>query len=356
MKTIIFTGGGTAGHVMPNLALMDRLDKNEWTVHYIGTAEGIEHELLKGRPEVVYHAIAWGKLRRYFSWKNFTDPFRVVKGYFQSRRIIRTVKPDVLFSKGGYVSVPVVMAAKGQCPVLCHESDYSPGLANKIAARFADTICTTFADTVSKVPAGRGIHTGTPIRASLLAGSRERGLAFAGLTGEKPVLLVVGGSTGAKAVNEAVEAALDVLLKTFDVVHLCGQGKLDDTAPRPGYVRFEYVNEQMADVLAAADVVVSRAGANAVFELLALQKPAVLIPLPLEASRGDQILNANSFKKQGFSAVLPEEELTGERLLSEIDAVFENRAQYVEAMEKANQGDAVGTILKMIDDAAEGRL
>ncbi len=209
MKTIIFTGGGTAGHVMPNLALMDRLDKSEWTVHYIGTAEGIEHELLKGRPEVVYHAIAWGKLRRYFSWKNFTDPFRVVKGYFQSRRIIRAVKPDVLFSKGGYVSVPVVMAAKGQCPVLCHESDYSPGLANKIAARFADTICTTFADTVSKVPAGKGVHTGTPIRASLLAGSRERGLDFAGLTGEKPVLLVVGGSTGAKAVNEAMEAALD---------------------------------------------------------------------------------------------------------------------------------------------------
>ena len=257
MKTIIFTGGGTAGHVMPNLALMDRLDKTEWAIHYIGTEEGIEHELLSQRPEVVYHAIAWGKLRRYFSWKNFTDPFRVVKGYFQSRRIMKEVKPDVLFSKGGYVSVPVVMAAKGKCLVLCHESDYSPGLANRIASRFADTICTTFADTVSKVPAGKGVHTGTPIRASLLEGSRERGLAFTGLTGEKPVLLVVGGSTGAKAVNEAVEAALDELLKTFDVVHLCGQGKADDTAPRPGYVRFEYVNREMADLLAR------RAGAPA---------------------------------------------------------------------------------------------
>ena len=207
MKTIIFTGGGTAGHVMPNLALMDRLDKKEWTVHYIGTEEGIEHELLSQRPEVVYHAIAWGKLRRYFSWKNFTDPFRVMKGYFQSKKIIRTVKPDVLFSKGGYVSVPVVMAAKGKCPVICHESDYSPGLANTIAARYADTVCTTFADTVPKVPAGRGVHTGTPIRAALYAGSREKGLAFTGLTGQKPVLLVMGGSTGAKALNEAVEAA-----------------------------------------------------------------------------------------------------------------------------------------------------
>ena len=353
MKTIIFTGGGTAGHVMPNLALMDRLDKNEWTVHYIGTAEGIEHELLKGRPEVVYHAIAWGKLRRYFSWKNFTDPFRVVKGYFQSRRIIRTVKPDVLFSKGGYVSVPVVMAAKGQCPVLCHESDYSPGLANKIAARFADTICTTFADTVSKVPAGKGVHTGTPIRASLLAGSREKGLDFAGLTGEKPVLLVVGGSTGAKAVNEAVEAALDELLKTFDVIHLCGQGKLDDTAPRPGYVRFEYVNEQMADVLAAADVVVSRAGANAVFELLALNKPAVLIPLPLEASRGDQILNAKYFERNGYAVHLPQAEATPEKLVDTVLALYRDRQRYVDAMAAAPGSDGTENILHLIFHAVK---
>ena len=155
MRTIIFTGGGTAGHVMPNLALMDRLDKNQWAIHYIGTAEGIEHELLSQRPEVIYHAIAWGKLRRYFSWKNFTDPFRVVKGYFQSKKIMKTVRPDVLFSKGGYVSVPVVMAAKGKCPVICHESDYSPGLANKIASRFADTVCTTSPIPYRRSPAAR---------------------------------------------------------------------------------------------------------------------------------------------------------------------------------------------------------
>ena len=348
MKTIIFTGGGTAGHVMPNLALMDRLDKSEWAIHYIGTEKGIEHELLAQRPEVVYHAIAWGKLRRYFSWKNFTDPFRVVKGYFQSRQIMKTVKPDVLFSKGGYVSVPVVMAAKGKCPVLCHESDYSPGLANRIASKFADTVCTTVADTVSKVPAGKGVHTGTPIRAALFEGSRERGLAFAGLTGEKPVLLVVGGSTGARAVNEAVEAALDELLKTFDVVHLCGQGKADDTALRPGYVRFEYVNKEMADVLAAADVVVSRAGANAVFELLALKKPAVLIPLPLEASRGDQILNAKYFEKNGYAVHLPQAEATPEKLVKTVLALYSDRQRYMDAMAAAPGADGTENILRLI--------
>ena len=348
MKTIIFTGGGTAGHVMPNLALMDRLDKNEWIIHYIGTEDGIEHELLAGRPDVTYHAIAWGKLRRYFSWKNFTDPFRVLKGYFQSLRIMKEIKPDVLFSKGGYVSVPVVMAAKGKCPVICHESDYSPGLANKIAARFADTICTTFADTVSRVPAGKGVHTGTPIRAALSHGSRERGLAFTGLSGQKPVLLVVGGSTGAKAVNEAVEAALDELLKTFDVVHLCGQGKADDTAPRQGYVRFEYVNEQMADVLTLADVVVSRAGANAVFELLALKKPAVLIPLPLETSRGDQILNARYFEKNGYAVHLPQNEATPEKLVDTVLTVYRDRQRYGETMSAAPGADGTENILHLL--------
>ena len=354
MKTIIFTGGGTAGHVMPNLALMDRLDKGQWTIHYIGTAEGIEHEILSQRPEVVYHAIAWGKLRRYFSWKNFTDPFRVMKGYFQSRAILRKVKPDVLFSKGGYVSVPVVMAARGRCPVICHESDYSPGLANRIASRFADTVCTTFADTLPKVPAGRGVHTGTPIRASLFSGSRERGLAFTGLSGKKPVLLVVGGSTGAKAVNEAVEAALDELLKTFDIVHLCGQGKADDTAPRPGYVRFEYVDREMADVLALADVVVSRAGVNAVFELLALKKPAVLVPLPLEASRGDQILNAKYFEKNGYAVHLPQAEATPQRLTEAVLALYGDRQRYADAMAAAPGGDGTENILRLILQAVNG--
>ena len=353
MKTIIFTGGGTAGHVMPNLALMDRLDKSEWTVHYIGTAEGIEHELLEERPEVVYHAIAWGKLRRYFSWKNFTDPFRVVKGYFQSRRIMKDVKPDVLFSKGGYVSVPVVMAAKGKCPVICHESDYTPGLANRIASKFADTVCTTFRDTVAKVPAGKGVHTGTPIRSALFRGSREKGLAFTGLSGQKPILLAVGGSTGAKAVNEAVEAALDELLKTFDVVHLCGQGKADDTAPRPGYVRFEYVNEEMADVLAISDVVVSRAGANAVFELLALKKPAVLIPLPLEASRGDQILNAQYFERNGYAVHLPQAEATPRKLVDTVLALYGDRQKYMDAMAAAPDGDGTENILRLIFRAVQ---
>ena len=201
---------------------------------------------------------------------------------------------------------------------------------------------------MAKVPGNKGVHTGTPIRAALFEGSREKGLAFTGLTGEKPVLLVVGGSTGAKAVNEAVEAALDELLKTFDIVHLCGQGKADDTAPRPGYVRFEYVNEQMADVLAAADVVVSRAGANAVFELLALKKPAVLIPLPLEASRGDQILNAKYFEKNGYAVHLPQAEATPEKLVDTVLAVYHDRQKYADAMAAAPGADGTENILRLI--------
>ena len=353
MKTIIFTGGGTAGHVMPNFALMDGLDKSEWTIHYIGTEEGIEHQLLNGRPEVIYHAIAWGKLRRYFSWKNFTDPFRVIKGYFQSRRIIKEVKPDVLFSKGGFVTVPVVMAAKGKCPVICHESDYTPGLANKIGSRFATTVCTTFTDTVHYVPKGKGVHTGTHIRAALLRGSREKGLQFAGLSGEKPVLLVMGGSTGALALNQALEAALDELLPVFDIVHLCGKGKTDATALRPGYVQFEYVNEQMPDVLAMADVVVSRAGANAVFELLALQKPMVLVPLPLEASRGDQILNAQYFARNGYAIHLPQGEVTPQTLQQAVMEAYTNREKYRRAMAAAPNVDGTGAILNLIFRAVD---
>ena len=151
MKTIVFTGGGTAGHVTPNLALMEKLDRSEWEVHYIGTAEGVEKELVGNRDDVIYHEIAWGKLRRYFDWRNFTDPFRVIKGYFQARKIIKEIRPAVLFSKGGFVSVPVVAAAKGKCPVVAHESDFTPGLANRLAAPFADTICVSFSDTASLV-------------------------------------------------------------------------------------------------------------------------------------------------------------------------------------------------------------
>ncbi len=350
-KTIVFTGGGTAGHVTPNLALIEKLDRAEWDIHYIGTS-GMEKDLVKDVPGLTYHEIDSGKLRRYASIKTVTMPFHVLKGYHQAKRILKTLKPAVVFSKGGYVSVPVVAAARGICPVLTHESDYTPGLANRIDAHFADKVLVTFADTVPFVKDSKGVHTGTPIRPELYKGSREKALAFTGLSGEKPVLLVTGGSLGAVAVNVAVREALPELLKTFDVVHLCGKGKLDESVRMPGYVQFEYVRDEMADLFALADVVVSRAGANAVFELLALEKPMLLLPLSGASTRGDQELNATYFEKRGYARVLRADEVSAGSVLREVTALYENRETYRETVRHAEGVDGTDMILKLIREAA----
>ena len=350
-KTIVFTGGGTAGHVTPNLARIEKLDRAEWDIHYIGT-DSMEKGLVAAVPDVTYHEIDSGKLRRYASLKTLTMPIHVQKGYHQAKRILKELKPAVVFSKGGYVSVPVVAAAKGICPVLTHESDYTPGLANKIDAHFADRVLVTFEDTVPFVKNGKGVHTGTPIRPELYLGSREKALRFTGLSGKKPVLLVTGGSLGAVAVNVAVREALPELLQTFDVVHLCGKGKLDETVKADGYVQYEYVSEEMADLFALADVVVSRAGANAVFELLALHKPMLLLPLSGASTRGDQELNADYFKKRGYARVLKADEVNAKSVLSEVKALYEARESYRETMKNAEGVDGTEMILRLIREAA----
>lgn len=350
-KKIILTGGGSAGHVTPNLALLPQLLAEGIEVHYIGTADGIERTILSERKDVTYHIISSGKLRRYFSWKNFTDPFRVMRGLFQARRVMREVKPAAVFSKGGFVSVPVVIAAHGKhIPVVTHESDYTPGLANKINAKFADRICVTFEDTLAHVGA-KGVHTGTPIRPELYQGDKERGLAFLGFDDKKPVLLIMGGSLGASVVNDAVRAALPKLLISYDIVHLCGKGKVEEQLNQPGYRQFEYVNEALPDVLAATDVVVSRAGANAVFEFLALSKPALLIPLPRSASRGDQILNAGYFARKGFAMVLEQESLTPETLLDAVNDLYDRRLSFIATMSAELLADGTDEVLAVIRSA-----
>ncbi len=350
-KKIILTGGGSAGHVTPNLALLPQLLAEGIEVHYIGTADGIERTILSERKDVTYHIISSGKLRRYFSWKNFTDPFRVMRGLFQARRVMREVKPAAVFSKGGFVSVPVVIAAHGKhIPVVTHESDYTPGLANKINAKFADKICVTFEDTLAHVGA-KGVHTGTPIRPELYQGDKERGLAFLGFDDKKPVLLIMGGSLGASVVNDAVRAALPKLLISYDIVHLCGKGKVEERLNQPGYRQFEYVNEELPDVLAATDVVVSRAGANAVFEFLALSKPALLIPLPRSASRGDQILNAGYFARKGFAMVLEQESLTPETLLDAVNDLYDRRLSFIATMSAEPLADGTDEVLAVIRSA-----
>lgn len=353
MKRIILTGGGTAGHVTPNIALLPRLKELQYDIHYIGSYNGMEKNLIE-KQNIPYHGISSGKLRRYFSLKNFTDPFRVLKGFSEANKLMKKLKPDVIFSKGGFVSVPVVIAGKrNHVPVIIHESDMTPGLANKISIPSATKVCCNFPETLQSLPADKAVLTGSPIRQELMTGDKDRARAFCGFKDIKPVILIVGGSLGAAAVNDAVRGVLPELLKEFQIIHLCGKGKLDASLTNTeGYVQFEYIQDELKDLFALSDIVISRAGANAICELLALRKPNLLIPLSAKASRGDQILNARSFERQGFSLVIEEEELTDELLLSSIHKLYENRDEFVQAMNRSSQQNPIETIIGLIENAA----
>lgn len=404
-KKIVLTGGGTAGHVTPNIALLPFLKEAGYEVVYIGSVNGIERELIQDCG-IRYVGVPTGKLRRYFDLKNFTDPFRVVGGFLKARSFLKKYRPDVVFSKGGFVSVPVVRAAAAlKIPCVIHESDMTPGLANKLCFKAASKVCCNFPETVEKLPKGKAVLTGTPIRGDLFTGSREEGLRLCGFadsaagaaenTGaqiagagnapaenaaaqgagagnapaentsvksaqkpgagnaSKPVLMIMGGSQGALSVNEAVRRHLDELLPDFNIVHLCGAGKYDASKEGiSGYKQFEYVKEDLKHLFAAADVIVSRAGANAIFEILALQKPNLLIPLSI-GTRGDQILNARSFEAQGFSEVLVESEEEGildKKLVSTIRSLYQNRDKYMTAMAGAGQQGSIPTIMGLLND------
>ncbi|MBQ7677212.1 MAG: undecaprenyldiphospho-muramoylpentapeptide beta-N-acetylglucosaminyltransferase [Lachnospiraceae bacterium] len=356
MKKIVLTGGGTAGHVTPNLALLPALKEADFTVSYIGSYEGIEKQLIKDA-HVPYYPIASGQLRRYFDWKNFTDPFRVIKGYGQALHLLRHLKPDVVFSKGGFVSVPVVLAARQlHIPAIIHESDMTPGLANKIAIRGATKVCCNFPETLQHLPADKAVLTGSPIREELRHGDRERALRTLGFSEEKPILMIMGGSIGSVFINTALRDALDELLPDFQIIHLCGKGNLDPSKDGiPGYRQFEYVSEDLPDFFAAADLLLSRAGANAICEILALRKPNILVPLSRNASRGDQILNAKSFEKQGFSYYMEEESVTKESLVQAILYVRDHREDYIKAMRTSKQQDSVRIIVELLTACTEGR-
>ncbi len=353
MKKIVLTGGGTAGHVTPNLALLPYLQKAGFEVTYMGSYDGIEKKLIADF-DVPYLGIATGKFRRYLDVKNFTDPFRVIKGFGEARKYLKELQPDVVFSKGGFVSVPVVRAAASlKIPCILHESDMTPGLANKLCIPVAQKICCNFPETLDTLPEGKAVLTGSPIREELTQGNKLMGLDLCGFTANKPVLMVMGGSQGAAAVNKAVREALPKLLENFQVVHLCGKGKLDNIyLSTPGYKQFEYIKSELKDLFAMADVVISRAGANAICELLALKKPNILIPLPTTGSRGDQLLNAASFETQGFSMVINEDDLTTNLLVNKVNELYENRQQFTEAMGKSQQMDSIPMILQLIREAA----
>ena len=350
MKKILLTGGGTAGHVTPNIALIPSLKELNYEIKYIGSYDGIEKKLIE-ELDIPYTGISSGKLRRYMSLKNFSDPFRVIKGYSEAKKFVKTYKPDILFSKGGFVSVPVVLACKKyKVPIIIHESDMTPGLANKISIPYAAKVCHNFPETAKHLPEGKSLLTGSPIRKELLSGDRLKGLSFCGFTSDKPVIMVTGGSLGAVALNDAVRAALPELLKDFQIVHLCGKGKLDESLKSTkGYIQFEYIKDEMKDLFAASDLIISRAGANAICEIQALAIPNILIPLPASASRGDQLLNAASFKKQGFSVVLEEETLNNDILLKSVKELYANRQKYIDNMKNSQVNDAVKTIVNLIE-------
>ena len=349
MPKIILTGGGTAGHVTPNIALLPRLKEEGFEILYVGSYDGIERKLIQ-KEGIPYRGISSGKLRRYFDLKNFTDPFRVLKGFAEAASIIKEFQPDVVFSKGGYVSVPVVRAAgMKHIPVVIHESDMTPGLANKLSYGAASKICCNFPETFSLLPEDKAVLTGSPIRAELLSGDREKARELTGFTPDKPVLLVIGGSLGSRAVNEAVRRDLPLLLEEFSVLHLCGKGNLDESLMgTKDYLQFEYVSEELKDYFALADIMVSRAGANSICEILALRKPNVLIPLSAKASRGDQILNAQSFEKQGYSLVLEEENMNDQSLMDAVHKVWSEKDSYISAMEQSHAGNGVENVMRVI--------
>lgn len=347
-KKIVLTGGGTAGHVTPNLALIPYLKKEGYDIYYVGSIDGIEKKLVEDY-DIPFLGIETGKLRRYFDPKNFSDPFRVLKGYAEAKRFLKEYKPDIIFSKGGYVSVPVTRAAGAlHIPCIIHESDMTPGLANKLCFGCSTKICCNFPETINVLPPEKSVLTGTPIRDELFSGVRQKGLSLCGFSGEKPVLLIIGGSQGAASINNAVRDHLDKLLEKFQIIHICGKDKMDNLRlTMSDYRQFEYVKEELSDLFAAADVVISRAGANAICELLALKKPNILVPLPAASSRGDQLLNAKSFEAQGYSVVV-QDDMLSDVILQKTAEVYENRMTYIHNMEKSNQSNAISIILNLI--------
>lgn len=354
-QTIVLTGGGSAGHVTVNLALIPYFREKGWNIHYVGSENGIERELVADLPGVTYHSISTGKLRRYFDWQNVKDPFKVAKGVWQAYRILQRLRPVVVFSKGGFVAVPVVVGAwLNRISVVIHESDLTPGLANRLSIPFAKRVCTTFPETVEYIGSKKAVHVGAVVREELFHGDAARGRNFCRFVAGKPVLLIMGGSLGSQKINEAVRNNLKELTKTFQIVHLCGKGNVEPSLESRNYRQFEYIKDELPDILAMTDIVISRAGSNSIHEFLALQKPMLLIPLSRAASRGDQIANAYSFRDRGYAHVLEEEKLSDAALLESIRQVYESREKYIANMAKEAHTDALQKLIGIIEGAALG--
>lgn len=351
---VVFTGGGTSGHVTPNIALIKALKEKGSACFYIGSTTRVERDLIEPL-DIPFFSVRTGKLRRYFSFRTFLEPFQILIGIIQAYSHLTKIKPNLVFSKGGFVAFPVVVAAFfKKIPVIAHESDLTPGLANKLSFPFCQKILVTFKKAKDYFKNKNKVFvTGTPIRKELFLGDKEKAKALCGFEKPLPTLLVMGGGQGSVFINQAIRAELKALLEKFNIIHLCGQGKVDDSINQKGYAQFAYLQDELADCMALSDLVISRSGANSVYEVLALKKPHIFIPLSLKASRGDQIHNANYFKEQGVSKVLDEETLTAQTLNESIDKVFQDKDNISQKINALSIDDATNTIIDLIYETAK---
>lgn len=350
MKKICFTGGGSSGHVTPNLAIIELVKDQNTEVFYIGSYDGIERSIVE-KTNTPYYPISSGKLRRYFSWQNFIDPFKILLGVMQAFFILKKLKPKVVFSKGGFVTFPVAMAAKlNNIPLLVHESDFVPGLANKLAFPFAKTICLTFDATKKYIKNKAKIKiTGAPLRQAVFEADREKAIKQFALDRSRATILVTGGGQGSLIINHVIYESLDKLLEKFNVIHLTGVGKLNNAiANKQNYIQVEYMHEALFDAMALADLVISRSGSNALYEIISLKKKNILIPLSKKASRGDQIDNANYFSQKGLSYVIQEEQLSSETLLKTIHEVFNHQENYEKKLSDYKCKNGVQEIVSLL--------
>lgn len=335
MPKIIFTGGGSAGHITLNLALIPWFLERNWEVVYIGSKNGMEQDLVKKFPQVRYKSVLTGKLRRYFSVQNFLDMVKIPLGCIEATSIIYKEKPDIIFSKGGFVSFPVVVGGfLNRKKIFMHESDVTPGLANKMSLPFVNTFFTTFPETATSVKQKSKVTCVGPVLSDrLFNGSAEEGAKFAKLKTGKKTIMVIGGSLGAKSLNNAIAENLNELLETYQIIHIAGKSGYNPDLKGEGYAQFEYIDSELKDLLALADVVISRAGSNSIFELASLCKPMILVPLPNTSSRGEQTLNAKSFVNKGYAEIIKDEDISNKDILLPMLAkMFAEKEKYITNM------------------------
>lgn len=344
MKKIVFTGGGTAGHITPNLAIIDKL--KEYEIYYLGT-DGMEKEIVEKYKNIKFVEIPAVKFVRSLTPKNLALPFKLINSINKTKKILKEINPSLIFSKGGFVSIPPCLAANAlKIPVITHESDLTVGLANKIISKKAKYLCCSFKETSDKFKRN-SIHTGSPIRDKIFSGNKYNIINKYKLSTIKPIILVTGGSSGSKAINSAIRENIKELCKKYTIIHITGKNNIDNSLNVKDYIQIDFASN-IEDFFAASDLVISRAGSNTIFELLALKKLMLLIPLPKTQSRGDQILNAENFYKNKIANLLYQENLNKESLFEKIEATLKNKHIYTENMKKLEFTCGNENIIKLI--------